>query len=133
MGGRGASSGMSISGKKYGTEYTTLHTSGNIKFIKYNDSSAAKSPMETMTKGRVYVTVNNHNELRSVTYYDKHNKRFKQIDINGKKHNVNGERVIPHTHRGYIHDEKGTYFLSKSEVRMVDRVRRIWYHAQGRL
>ena len=30
MGGRGASSGMSRKNKKYGTEYETLHTDGNI-------------------------------------------------------------------------------------------------------
>ena len=57
MGGRGSSSGMSDSGKKYGTEYTTLYQSGNIKFVRYKNGSAT-APVETMTKGRVYVTVN---------------------------------------------------------------------------
>ena len=32
MGGRGSSSGISDKGRKYGTEYTTLHESGNTKF-----------------------------------------------------------------------------------------------------
>ena len=69
MGGRGASSGVSVSGKRYGTEFSTLYKSGNIKFVRYNDSTATKSPMETMTKGRVYVTVNSRNELKSITYF----------------------------------------------------------------
>lgn len=112
MGGRGASSGISDKGKVYGTEYTTLHQSGNIKFVKYNGGSAT-APMETMTKGRVYVTVNYNNSLKSITYYDKHNKRFKQIDIGGKKHLVNGKYILPHTHKGYEHDNKGTFALSE--------------------
>lgn len=57
MGDRGASSGMSVKGKKYSTEYTTIYKSGNIKFIKYNDSTSATAPMETMTRGRIYVTI----------------------------------------------------------------------------
>ncbi len=33
MGGRGSSSGISVKGKKYGTEYKSLLTYGNIKFV----------------------------------------------------------------------------------------------------
>lgn len=61
MGGRGASSGMSVKGKLYGTEYRSLLTVGNIKFIKKNDGNVT-APLETMTKGRVYVTLNNDNK-----------------------------------------------------------------------
>lgn len=98
MGGRGASSGVSKGGR-YGTEFSTVYKSGNIKFVRYNDSTAAKSPMETMTKGRVYVTVNSRNELKSITYFDKNNKRYKQVDISGKPHLINGKYIIPHTTR----------------------------------
>ena len=59
MGGRGSSSGVSVKGKAYGTEYTTLHESGNIKFVRYNDSKSSKTPIETMTNRRVYVTIDN--------------------------------------------------------------------------
>ncbi|MBR0315971.1 MAG: hypothetical protein IJQ99_03820 [Synergistaceae bacterium] len=38
MGSRGASSGISIKGKIYGTEYTTLLQHDNIKFVRYNQS-----------------------------------------------------------------------------------------------
>lgn len=43
MGGRGASSGISRSGNKYGTEYSTLYQSGNIKFIKQNGVKKCKN------------------------------------------------------------------------------------------
>lgn len=51
MGGRGASSGVSENGKPYGSEYTTVYQSGNIKFVKQTNASNAKTPMETMTRG----------------------------------------------------------------------------------
>lgn len=57
---------------------------GNIKFILQNKTSSAKTPMETMTKGRVYVLVVNKKtgaKLKSITYYDNSLKRSKQIDL----------------------------------------------------
>ena len=128
MGGRGASSGTSKSGKKYGTEYTTLLKSGNIKFVRYNDSKSAKTPMETMTKGRVYVTVNNRNELKSLTYYDSQGKRVRQIDVSGKPHTINGKKELPHVHVGYEHEENGSRVLTRKEIAMVERVRKVWYN-----
>lgn len=128
MGGRGSSSGISDKGKKYGTEYHTVYQSGNIKFAKYNDSKSAKTPMETMTKGRLYVTVNDNGELKAITYYDKNNLRSKQIDISGNTHFVNGVYTIPHTHKGYNLSEKGTFALSEKEYKMVDRVKKIWHY-----
>ena len=78
---------MSDSGKPYGSEYKTLYQSGNIKFVK-SYSGSAKTPMETMTKGRIYATVNAQGQVKAITYYDKHNKRYKQIDIIGLKYLV---------------------------------------------
>lgn len=63
FGGRGASSGLSDKGKKYGSEYKTLYQTGNIKFVSYNNGSAT-APMETMTDGRVYAVVNTKNEIK---------------------------------------------------------------------
>ncbi len=123
MGGRGASSGTSKSGKKYGTEYTTLLKSSNIKFVKYNDSKSAKTPMETMTKGRVYVTVKaNGTDLKAITYYDNDGKRAKQIDLD---HFHNKKK--PHTHEGYEHDGKSRGTLSKERA-IVDYVEKLWYN-----
>lgn len=130
MGGRGSSSGISSKGKLYGTEYTTLYQSGNIKYVRYNNGSAT-TPMETMSRGRVYATVNAKNEIKSVSYYDKKNKRYKQIDM-GHFHTVKGEKIDPHTHKGYNHDEKGTYDLSPKERKMLDRVKRTWYYHNSR-
>ena len=46
---------MSDKDKKYGTEYKTVHKVGNIKFVTQNEQGSQKTPMETMTKGRVYL------------------------------------------------------------------------------
>lgn len=77
MGGRGASSGVSDKGKPYGSEYTTVYQSGNIKFVKQTNASNAKTPMETMTKGRIYVTLGKNNEPKSITRYSNNGLRKK--------------------------------------------------------
>lgn len=123
MGGRGASSGTSKNGKKYGTEYTTLLKSGNIKFVRKNEGSAS-APMETMTKGRVYVTVNRNNKLKSITYYDNANKRRKQIDLEHYHENIKDR----HTHEGYEHAESGTHRLTTEERNMVAHIEKLWYN-----
>lgn len=131
MGGRGASSGVSVKGKAYGTEYTTLFQDGNIKFVQPT-SGNSKAPMETMTRGRVYVTVNKRNEPAYITYYDNANKRAKQIDLL-KPH----DNVSPHTHHGYKHNEsdtaKGYAHLTAEEKKMVARVKRIWYTKRSKM
>ncbi len=128
MGGRGASSGRSAKGKPYGTEYTTLYQSGNIKFVRYNDGKSSKTPQETMTKGRVYATVSSQNDVKFISYYDKHNKRYKQIDLVGQAHPVNGKYILPHTHKGANHSENGTFELSEKETKMVDRIVKTWHN-----
>ena len=88
--------------------------------------------METMTNGRVYVTVGG-NELQSIRYFDDDNKRVKQIDLS---HSHDG--IQPHTHHGYFHNEndgkKGYSKLSAKEKSMVDRVIKLWdnYMTQGK-
>lgn len=124
MGGRGSSSGISDKVEKYGTEYHTVYQSGNIKFIKINKGNITP-PFETMTKGRVYVTVSNQDKPKSIVYFDKHNKRYKQVDID-HPHRISGEWTVPHTHKGYFHNEKGTFKLSEKEQKIVDKVIEIW-------
>lgn len=128
MKGRGASSGVSVSsGKAYGTEYKTVLKSGNIKFVVVTEGSN-DAPMETMTEGRVYVTVDkNKNIPKYITYYDKNNERFKQIDLQ-HPHKINGKMTQPHTHLGYIHNEKGDRYLTAKEEKMVDRVMKTLYN-----
>ncbi len=126
MGGRGSSGGKSAKGKDCGTEYTTLYKAGNIKYVKYKNGSAT-APLETMSKGRVYALVNDKNEVKSISYYDKHQKRYKQIDLD-HPHKIDGKWIQPHTHYGYMHDEKGSKQLTSSQKKMVDRIVTTWYN-----
>ena len=71
MGGRGSSSGISDAGKIYGTEYKSLLTYGNIKYVVRLDNSAS-APMETMTNNRVYVTLSPEGNPKYISYYDKY-------------------------------------------------------------
>lgn len=124
MGGRGRSTGVSVKNKPYGTEYKSLLTSGNVKFVVPTEGNTT-APLETMTQNRVYVTLNIDGEPKYITYYDKENKRCKQIDLD-KPH----RGVSPHTHHGYNHNEKDTdkgfAHLTSKEQAMVERVRKIW-------
>lgn len=125
LGGRGASSGISGKGNDYGTQYSTVLKSGNIKFVTKN-ARQSETLMETMTKNRVYVTVGG-NDLLQIIYFDKDNKRRKVIDLS---HTHNGDN--PHTHHGYEHNEndgpKGATRLTDKEKKMVERVKRLWYN-----
>lgn len=129
MGGRGSSGGVSASGKPYGSEFKTLVKESNIKFVKANNGLAT-APMETMTRGRVYVTVNEANQLKFISYYDTANKRTKQIDLD-KPH----KGISPHTHHGYNHSEndsaKGYANLTAEEKRLVDKINRIWHNRRN--
>ncbi len=121
MGGRGSSSGLS-----YGTEYHTLLQSGNIKFVAVN-KGASTAPLETMAKGRIYVTVNEkENTLKSISFYDKENKRYKQIDLD-HYHKINGKSERPHVQEGYFHKGKA-YIPTKEDKRLIDKVERLWYN-----
>lgn len=131
FGGRGAASGVSDAGKRYGSEYTTLHSEGNIKFVRRTDGNAS-APLETMSKGRIYVTVNNANELKYISYYNADNKKFKQIDLD-HTHYVDGLPTRPHTHKGYLHSENGSFNPSFSEKRLIERVMKKWYNRQGQM
>jgi hypothetical protein len=124
MGGRGSSSGMSLNGKKYGTEYKSLVTYGNIKFVVplgFNTTS----PMETMTNNRVYVTLDYEGQPKYISYYDKENKRRKQIDLD---HLHKG--MSPHTHHGYFHNEndspKGATNSTAKEKQLINLINKVW-------
>lgn len=92
MGGRGASSGISDKGNKYGTQYRTVLQDGNIKFVEKR-SRDAETLMETMTPGRVYVHVGGQDILR-IVFFDEENKRNRVIERdrrNGGWHVHGGE------------------------------------------
>lgn len=128
MGGRGASSGMSDKGKKYGTEYKTVLKASNIKFIRQTETGSVKAPMETMTKGRVYATIDGAGRVNSITYYDDEGKRRKSINLLHGHKNIRG----PHTHEGYNHSENGTHRLTAKEKVMVDFVFATWNNKNSR-
>lgn len=120
---------MSDYGNKYGSQYRTLYQEGNIKFVQKN-SRTSETLMETMTKGRVYVTVGGNNLLQ-IVYFDQDLKRSKTIDLS---HTHNGKN--PHTHHGYNHNEndsaKGYANLTTKEKKMVERVKKIWYNRHSK-
>ena len=126
MGGRGASSGMSKAGKPYGSEYRTVLQTGNIKFVAVNEG-APTAPLETMTRGRVYVTVNEkENTLKSISFYDRENKRFRQIDLD-HYHKINRKAEKPHVQMGYYHDGEASTPTEKDR-KLIDRVVKAWYN-----
>ena len=126
MGGRGASSGMSAAGKPYGSEYHTLHQSGNIKFVAVNEGSPT-APLETMSRGRVYVTVSEpENKLKAISFYDRENKRFRQIDLD-HYHKINGKAEKPHVQTGYYHDGEASKPTAK-DSKLIDKVLKAWYN-----
>ena len=130
MGGRGSSSGMSDTGRRYGTEYDTLAQFGNVKVVRFKENTTAKVPMETMTSGRIYATVDKFNDIKSFSFYDHNLERMKQIDVKGKKH----DEALPHTHYGYEHDENGTYpGVTKKDKKIIDQVMTQWERRRKKL
>ena len=123
MGGRGSSTGVSVNGKKYGTEYKSLLTYGNIKFVVPLELNTT-APMETMTKNRVYVTLDGEGNPKFISYYDKDNKRRKQIDLD-----VPHNGMLPHTHHGYFHNEndskKGAANVTTKENQLINLINQV--------
>jgi hypothetical protein len=128
MGGRGASSGISVSGNTYGTQYEALSKSGNVKFVK-KINRQSEPLMETMTKGRVYA-VTGKDGPTEITYFDNDGKRIKTIHLD---HYHKGMK--PHTHHGYFHSEndskKGAANLTSKERALVEKVNKVWYNSKS--
>ena len=126
MGGRGAASGISTQGFPYGTEFHSVLQVGHIKFVKYDKAINAKTPMETKTKGRIYVTLSD-NKVKSITLYDKRGKRNAQIDVTGYPHKIDDEPTLPHVHLGYYHNEYGKVRrVNDYERGLVAKAKRLW-------
>lgn len=130
MGGRGSSFGVSNKGMPYGTEFKSVLHVGNIKFVKHLNGSAT-NPMKTRTKNRVYVSVNKNNKIKAISFY-KNEKRYKQIDISGKPHYIDGKPVLPHTYYGYVHSENGTFEPTKREMKIIENVKKTWNNEKRR-
>lgn len=120
MGGRGASSGTSKKGHKYGSQYHTLLEDGEIKFVTKN-TRQSEDILETMTPGRVYATIGGEEVIR-ITFFDKANKRNKVIELDKRT-------GIWHVHLGYEHteySEKHWDDMTEEDNAILDRVLKVW-------
>lgn len=130
MGDRGASSGRSVHGNEYGTQYTTLFSYGNIKFVK-NNTRQSEALKETMTKNRIYASVGG-NELVRIVLFDNTNKRNKVFERD--KHTDEW-----HMHYGYEHTEHSEKEhinekdMHPNDKALLDKVRRIWYNHRNKI
>lgn len=125
MGGRGASSGISKDGNKYGTQYHTVLQDGNIKFVN-KVKRQSETLMETMTEGRVYVEVGGKDLLR-IVFFDENNKRNHVIERDKRT----GEW---HAHSGYLHNEDGIADhepLNDDDKKILAKVKRLWHNHKG--
>lgn len=121
MGGRGASSGISEKGNKYGSQYKTLLEHENIKFVS-NTGKNYEPLMETMTDGRVYVQVGGEDILR-IVQMGQDNRRNKVIEFDKKKKQW-------HVHHGYLHAENSEKLhdpLSKADEKLLEKVKKLWH------
>jgi len=41
-----------------------------------------------------------------------------------------GKKELPHTHVGHEHEENGSRVLTKREIAMVERVKKMWYNGK---
>lgn len=92
--------------------------------------ASTTAPMETMTKNRIYATIDYKGDVKHISFYDKENKRYKQIDLD-HYHRVDGNKEKPHTHYGYWHDENGTRKPDMNDESIVDKVNRIWQNRKS--
>lgn len=128
MGSRGASSGISDTGKRYGSEFHTVVQDGNVKYIKYNGNETT-APMETRTRGRIYAVLDKNNDVKFIAFYDAEGEREKQIDVKGKPHNG----LLPHVHEGYEHNEIADRDLNDDEKNKVHEILSTWERRRKRL
>ena len=82
------------------------------------------TPLETMTRNRIYVTVDGNMDAKYISFYDKNNKRNKLVEIDGKPHEDLGNQ---HTHLGYFHNEYGKPRKTNAEEdALIKKVLKYW-------
>ena len=129
--------GTSKSGKKkpYGTEFETILQIGNVKYVR-PISGATTAPMYTKSERRIYATIDKEGQVRFITFYDateeEEKKRYKQIDIRGEAHEVDGELILPHVHYGYLHYENGTFKPTEVDKKFIEIILKGWYDFNNR-
>lgn len=108
-----------------------------MKYVKTNDG-ASTPPMYTKSKNRIYATVDENDDVKYITLHGNQWKvqnegynRSRQIDIKGRPHKIDGERILPHTHFGYYHNH-GTIRPTKSDQKIMDNVLKEWYNFKSK-
>ena len=127
MGGRGARSELYdiMHDQPYGTEYTCIAKYGRYKILRFRDGKQSKAPMETRTRGRVYAVIDEKGDIVCIVFYDKKNKRVRQIDLR-HSHRIDGVPIRPHVHVGYINDEHGTRRPTPEEHKLMTQILTYW-------
>lgn len=94
----------------------------NIKFVT-NAGKNYEALMETMTNGRTYVQIGGEEILR-IVQMDENNRRNRVIEFDKKNKQW-------HVHQGYLHSENSENQhdpLSISDVRLLEKVKKIWHN-----
>lgn len=120
MGGRGASSGQSVFGNAYGSQYHSLGEYGMVKFVTKNTRDS-EPLMETMTPGRIYATVGGDKVIR-ITFFDSEKKRNKVIELDKRTNTW-------HVHKGYEHGESSNESheeLTESDKLLLEDILKKW-------
>ena len=130
MGSSGAASGIDpYVGRNhklttYGSEFTTLHIAGDVKFVTTTTDNV-RTPMETRTPGRIYATISRSGEIAAITTYDSNGVKAVQIDLLQPHRGLS-----PHAHDGSNHAEGRE--LTQQESLLVKYIQNEWTkHKQG--
>ncbi|PLS26025.1 hypothetical protein [Bifidobacterium parmae] len=120
MGGRGSSSGVGANGAPYGTEYLTLFQVDNIKFVERRDGKPVKAPIETMSKNRIYATIEpKSGQINSISIME-NGKVRSQIDY--RDHGPFHEHVHDWDYSGDKPRRGAARPLTDSERRLFDKI-----------
>lgn len=121
MGGRGMLSGSA----KYGEEYRSLGTfstsRGEVKVIKSRNSKNNKRPYFTMTKNRVYATVDHQGRINNLYFFDSSGRIREEWNIS----HDHGDILGPHKHIGFEHSNEA-FPLTDSDLAYLEEVRNKW-------
>lgn len=109
---------MNMVSHTYGSEYNTLLSHENIKFIVDN-FGRNRSPQITHTVGRIYVIVSKEGNIKNIELFDNNGLISRQIALD---HFHDG--MMPHTHVG--DNFSITRKVTQEEKELIDMVKMLW-------
>lgn len=74
-------------------KYHTVMRDGRVRFIVRNDNLPVKFPEMSNSKSVVYVTLGRSGRIKSISLFNCHKKKYKEIDIDHRH-----EGMQPHVH-----------------------------------